>query len=332
MTAADLRDSFGRPLRDLRISVTDRCNFRCTYCMPKEIFGKDFPFMPKDNIMTFEEIDRLAGIFISLGVKKIRLTGGEPLLRRNIHQLISMLSLRDVEVAMTTNGVLLPRYAPSLSAAGLDRITVSLDALDESTFATITDSGHTVAAVLAGIEAAESVGLGPIKINTVVKRDINEDEILQLVERFSDRDIAVRFIEYMDVGNSNGWSMDDVVSAEEIREAIGDLSEIPANNPSDVSKNYRLPNGGEVGIISSVTEPFCNECTRARISSDGKLFTCLFSNRGLDILSLMRDGKDDTEISNTIKQIWKSRDDRYSEIRSHKSSIADRVEMSYIGG
>ncbi len=332
MTVADLRDSFGRPLRDLRISVTDRCNFRCTYCMPKEIFGKDFPFMPKDNIMTFEEIDRLAGIFISLGVKKIRLTGGEPLLRRNIHQLISMLSLRDVEVAMTTNGVLLPRYAPSLSAAGLDRITVSLDALDESTFATITDSGHTVAAVLAGIEAAESVGLGPIKINTVVKRDINEDEILQLVERFSDRDIAVRFIEYMDVGNSNGWSVDDVVSAEEIREAIGDLSEIPPNNPSDVSKNYRLPNGGEVGIISSVTEPFCNECTRARISSDGKLFTCLFSNRGLDILSLMRDGKDDTEISNTIKQIWKSRDDRYSEIRSHKSSIADRVEMSYIGG
>ncbi len=332
MTVADLRDSFGRPLRDLRISVTDRCNFRCTYCMPKEIFGKDFPFMPKDNIMTFEEIDRLAGIFISLGVKKIRLTGGEPLLRRNIHQLISMLSLRDVEVAMTTNGVLLPRYAPSLSAAGLDRITVSLDALDESTFATITDSGHTVAAVLAGIEAAESVGLGPIKINTVIKRDINEDEILQLVERFSDRDIAVRFIEYMDVGNSNGWSMDDVVSAEEIREAIGDLSEIPANNPSDVSKNYRLPNGGEVGIISSVTEPFCNECTRARISSDGKLFTCLFSNRGLDIMSLMRDGKDDTEISNTIKQIWKSRDDRYSEIRSHKSSIADRVEMSYIGG
>lgn len=332
MTVADLRDSFGRPLRDLRISVTDRCNFRCTYCMPKEIFGKDFPFMPKDNIMTFEEIDRLAGIFISLGVKKIRLTGGEPLLRRNIHQLISMLSLRDVEVAMTTNGVLLPRYAPSLSAAGLDRITVSLDALDESTFATITDSGHTVAAVLAGIEAAESVGLGPIKINTVIKRDINEDEILRLVERFSDRDIAVRFIEYMDVGNSNGWSMDDVVSAEEIREAIGDLSEIPANNPSDVSKNYRLPNGGEVGIISSVTEPFCNECTRARISSDGKLFTCLFSNRGLDIMSLMRDGKDDTEISNTIKQIWKSRDDRYSEIRSHKSSIADRVEMSYIGG
>ena len=189
--------------------------------MPKEIFGKDFPFMPKGNIMTFEEIDRLAGIFISLGVRKIRLTGGEPLLRKNINQLISMLSLRDVEVEMTTNGVLLPRYAPSLSAAGLDRVTVSLDALDESTFAAITDSGHTVAAVLAGIEAAESVGLGPIKINTVVKRNTNEQEILQLVERFSNRDIAVRFIEYMDVGNTNGWSMDDVVSAEEIREELG---------------------------------------------------------------------------------------------------------------
>ena len=300
--------------------------------MPKEIFGKDFPFMPRDSIMTFEEIDRLAGIFISLGVRKIRLTGGEPLLRKNIHELISMLALRDVEVAMTTNGVLLPRYAPSLSAAGLDRITVSLDALDESTFAAITDSGHTVAAVLAGIEAAESVGLGPIKINTVIKRDTNENEILDLVERFSDRDIAVRFIEYMDVGNTNGWSMDDVVSAEEIREKIGGLSVIPPKNPGDVSKNYRLPDGGEIGIISSVTEPFCNECTRARISSDGRLFTCLFSNKGFDILSLLRDGKEDNEISDAIQHIWGSRDDRYSEVRTQKSRIGDRIEMSYIGG
>jgi len=300
--------------------------------MPKEIFGKDFPFMPRDSIMTFEEIDRLAGIFISLGVRKIRLTGGEPLLRKNIHELISMLALRDVEVAMTTNGVLLPRYAPSLSAAGLDRITVSLDALDESTFAAITDSGHTVAAVLAGIGAAESVGLGPIKINTVIKRDTNENEILDLVERFSDRDIAVRFIEYMDVGNTNGWSMDDVVSAEEIREKIGGLSVIPPKNPGDVSKNYRLPDGGEIGIISSVTEPFCNECTRARISSDGRLFTCLFSNKGFDILSLLRDGKEDSEISDAIQHIWGSRDDRYSEVRTQKSRIGDRIEMSYIGG
>jgi len=300
--------------------------------MPKEIFGKDFPFMPRDSIMTFEEIDRLAGIFISLGVRKIRLTGGEPLLRKNIHELISMLALRDVEVAMTTNGVLLPRYAPSLSAAGLDRITVSLDALDESTFAAITDSGHTVAAVLAGIEAAESVGLGPIKINTVIKRDTNENEILDLVERFSDRDIAVRFIEYMDVGNTNGWSMDDVVSAEEIREKIGGLSVIPPKNPGDVSKNYRLPDGGEIGIISSVTEPFCNECTRARISSDGRLFTCLFSNKGFDILSLLRDGREDSEISDAIQHIWGSRDDRYSEVRTQKSRIGDRIEMSYIGG
>jgi len=330
--AVDLRDSFGRPLHDLRISVTDRCNFRCTYCMPKEVFGKDFPFMPKDSIMSFEEIDRLAGIFVSLGVKKIRLTGGEPLLRKNIHQLISMLSLREVELAMTTNGVLLPRYAPSLSAAGLDRITVSLDALDESTFAAITDSGHTVAAVLAGIEAAESVGLGPIKINTVIKRNTNEEEILELVERFSNREIAVRFIEFMDVGNTNGWSMDEVVSAEEIRDIIGELSTIPPSKPSDVAKKYRLPNGGEVGIISSVTEPFCNECTRARISSDGRLFTCLFSNKGLDILSLMREGKDDSEISTVIQEYWKSRDDRYSEIRSKNSKTEDRVEMSYIGG
>ena len=203
-----LRDTLGRPLRDLRISVTDRCNMRCRYCMPREVFGSDFAFLNKDEILTYEEIDRLAGLFISLGVEKIRLSGGEPLLRRNLDQLISRLALRDVEIAMTTNGVLLPRYAPALSAAGLDRVTVSLDALDEATFAAITDSGHTVAAVLAGIEAAESVGLGPIKINTVVKKDANEDELVDLVERFSNRDIAVRFIEFMDVGTTNGWAMD----------------------------------------------------------------------------------------------------------------------------
>ena len=217
----DLGDRLGRPLKDLRISVTDRCNFRCRYCMPREVFGKDFPFLERAEIMSFEEIDRLAGIFIDLGVEKIRLTGGEPLLRKNLPDLISMLSMRGVEIAMTTNGVLLPRYAPALSAAGLDRVTVSLDAIDESTFAAITDSGHTVASVIAGIEAAESVGLGPIKINTVVKKNSNEDEILDLVERFSSRDIAIRFIEYMDVGTTNGWSMEEVVTAEEIRSIIG---------------------------------------------------------------------------------------------------------------
>ena len=320
-------------MRDLRISVTDRCNFRCKYCMPKEVFGKDFPFMPRENLMTFEEIDRIAGIFISLGVKKIRLTGGEPLLRRNLHELVSMLSMRDAEIAMTTNGVLLPRYAPALSAAGLDRVTVSLDAIDESTFAAITDSGHTVAAVLAGIEAAEPVGLGPVKINTVVKRNSNENEILDIIERFSSRDIAVRFIEYMDVGTTNGWSLDEVVSASEIRDIIGDFEKITPENKSDVAKRYNLPDGGEVGIISSVTEPFCNDCTRARLSSDGRLFTCLFSNKGLDLLSPIRDGATDDHITDLIREHWNARKDRHSEERArHSTKKKEKVEMSYIGG
>ncbi len=289
--------------------------------------------MPRENLMTFEEIDRIAGIFISLGVKKIRLTGGEPLLRRNLHELVSMLSMRDAEIAMTTNGVLLPRYAPALSAAGLDRVTVSLDAIDESTFAAITDSGHTVAAVLAGIEAAESVGLGPVKINTVVKRNSNENEILDIIERFSSRDIAVRFIEYMDVGTTNGWSLDEVVSASEIRDIIGDFEKITPENKSDVAKRYKLPNGGEVGIISSVTEPFCNDCTRARLSSDGRLFTCLFSNKGLDLLSPIRDGATDDHITDLIREHWNVRKDRYSEERAlHSTKKKEKVEMSYIGG
>ncbi len=328
----DLGDRLGRPLKDLRISVTDRCNFRCRYCMPREVFGKDFPFLERGGIMSFEEIDRFAGIFIDLGVEKIRLTGGEPLLRKNLPDLISMLSMRDVEIAMTTNGVLLPRYAPALSAAGLDRVTVSLDAIDESTFAAITDSGHTVASVIAGIEAAESVGLGPIKINTVVKKNSNEDEILDLVERFSNRDIAIRFIEYMDVGTTNGWSMEEVVTAEEIRSIIGADEQIAPDKKSDVAKRYRLAKGGEIGIISSVTEPFCGDCTRARLSADGRLFTCLFSSKGADLLSMMRDGLTDKELAETIETIWRNREDRYSEIRSEQTTVPDRIEMSYIGG
>ena len=328
----DLGDRLGRPLKDLRISVTDRCNFRCRYCMPREVFGKDFPFLERGGIMSFEEIDRFAGIFIDLGVEKIRLTGGEPLLRKNLPDLISMLSMRDVEIAMTTNGVLLPRYAPALSAAGLDRVTVSLDAIDESTFAAITDSGHTVASVIAGIEAAESVGLGPIKINTVVKKNSNEDEILDLIERFSNRDIAIRFIEYMDVGTTNGWSMEEVVTAEEIRSIIGADEQIAPDKKSDVAKRYRLAKGGEIGIISSVTEPFCGDCTRARLSADGRLFTCLFSSKGADLLSMMRDGLTDKELAETIETIWRNREDRYSEIRSEQTTVPDRIEMSYIGG
>ena len=328
----DLGDRLGRPLKDLRISVTDRCNFRCRYCMPREVFGKDFPFLERAEIMSFEEIDRLAGIFIDLGVEKIRLTGGEPLLRKNLPDLISMLSMRGVEIAMTTNGVLLPRYAPALSAAGLDRVTVSLDAIDESTFAAITDSGHTVASVIAGIEAAESVGLGPIKINTVVKKNSNEDEILDLVERFSSRDIAIRFIEYMDVGTTNGWSMEEVVTAEEIRSIIGVDEQITPDKKSDVAKRYRLPKGGEVGVISSVTEPFCGDCTRARLSADGRLFTCLFSSRGTDLLTMMRAGLTDKELVKAIETTWRNREDRYSEIRSEQASASNRIEMSYIGG
>ncbi|MED5306466.1 MAG: GTP 3',8-cyclase MoaA [Candidatus Thermoplasmatota archaeon] len=328
----DLGDRLGRPLKDLRISVTDRCNFRCRYCMPREVFGKDFPFLERAEIMSFEEIDRLAGIFIDLGVEKIRLTGGEPLLRKNLPDLISMLSMRGVEIAMTTNGVLLPRYAPALSAAGLDRVTVSLDAIDESTFAAITDSGHTVASVIAGIEAAESVGLGPIKINTVVKKNSNEDEILDLVERFSSRDIAIRFIEYMDVGTTNGWSMEEVVTAEEIRSIIGVDEQITPDKKSDVAKRYRLPKGGEVGVISSVTEPFCGDCTRARLSADGRLFTCLFSSRGTDLLTMMRAGLTDKELAKAIETTWRNREDRYSEIRSEQASASNRIEMSYIGG
>ena len=328
----DLGDRLGRPLKDLRISVTDRCNFRCRYCMPREVFGKDFPFLERAEIMSFEEIDRLAGIFIDLGVEKIRLTGGEPLLRKNLPDLISMLSMRGVEIAMTTNGVLLPRYAPALSAAGLDRVTVSLDAIDESTFAAITDSGHTVASVIAGIEAAESVGLGPIKINTVVKKNSNEDEILDLVERFSSRDIAIRFIEYMDVGTTNGWSMEEVVTAEEIRSIIGVDEQITPDKKSDVAKRYRLPKGGEVGVISSVTEPFCGNCTRARLSADGRLFTCLFSSRGTDLLTMMRAGLTDKELAKAIETTWTNREDRYSEIRSEQASASNRIEMSYIGG
>ena len=325
-------DRLGRTLRDLRISVTDRCNFRCTYCMPREVFGKDFPFMERSHIMTFEEIDRLVEIFVSLGVEKVRLTGGEPLLRRNLHELVSMLSMRDIEVAMTTNGVLLPRYAPALSAAGLDRVTVSLDAIDEATFAAITDSGHTVASVLAGIEAAESVGLGPIKINTVVRRGSNEEEILDLLERFSSRQIAVRFIEFMDVGTTNGWSMDEVVTADEIRKKIGAAKQIPPDRGSDVAKRYRLPQGNEVGIITSVTEPFCRQCTRARISADGRLFTCLFASSGLDLLTPMREGMSNREIKSLIEERWKGRQDRYSELRSEETIGKERVEMSYIGG
>ena len=328
MRVLDTRD---RALRDLRISVTDRCNMRCRYCMPREVFGADFPYLPRADVLTYEEIDRLVGLFVSLGVEKIRLTGGEPLLRKDLSTLVSMLSMHGVEIAMTTNGVLLPRYAPALSAAGLDRVTVSLDAIDEATFAEITDSGHTVAAVLAGIEAAESVGLGPIKINTVVKRGVNEDEILPLVERFSNRDIAVRFIEYMDVGTTNGWAMEDVVPTSEVKERLGLLLPLSSMHRGEVAKRYTLENRGEVGFITSVTEPFCGDCNRARLSADGHLYTCLFASEGLDLITPLRAGASDAEILALIEQTWSLRDDNYSERRSSEPE-SEKVEMSYIGG
>ena len=328
----ELRDARNRPLRDLRISVTDRCNMRCRYCMPREVFGANFPFLSRADVLTFEEIDRLVGLFTSLGVEKIRLSGGEPLLRKDLHELISMLALHGPELAMTTNGVLLPRYAPALSAAGLDRVTVSLDAIDEATFAAITDSGHTVAAVLAGIEAAESVGLGPIKINTVVKKGVNESELLDLVERFSSRNIATRFIEYMDVGTTNGWDLQDVVTAQEIRELLGPLESVPPTHPGEVAKRFQLPQGGEVGLITSVTEPFCGDCNRVRLSADGHLYTCLFASEGLDLLTPLRSGATDEELLELIRSCWLNREDRYSELRAESSSSISRVEMSYIGG
>ena len=326
-----LLDKLGRPLRDLRISVTDRCNFRCTYCMPKEIFGKDFPYLEKSPHNDLEEIDRLVEIFTRLGVKKVRLTGGAAIEKEPLGTSLNAFD-PDLEIALTTNGVLLPRYAPALSAAGLDRVTVSLDAIDEGTFASITDSGHTVAAVLAGIEAAESVGLGPIKINTVVKRNVNENEILDLISRFSSRDIAVRFIEYMDVGSTNGWKMDDVVPAREILQIVGPVKSIEPSSPSDVAKMYRMEGGGQVGVISSVTEPFCGSCSRARISADGRLFPCLFSNSGLDLLSPLRQGAEDEFLEEEISRFWTSRTDRYSEVRTDSNNNGNKIEMSYIGG
>lgn len=329
-------DTRGRTLRDLRISVTDRCNMRCRYCMPREVFGADFPYLPRADVLTYEEIDRLVGLFVTLGVEKIRLTGGEPLLRKDLSTLVSMLSMHGVEIAMTTNGVLLPRYAPALSAAGLDRVTVSLDAIDEATFAEITDSGHTVAAVLAGIEAAESVGLGPIKINTVVKRAVNEDEILPLVERFSNRDIAVRFIEYMDVGSCNGWSRAEVVSRDEILRLLHTefaLEPVVAQELGEVARRWRhVDGGGEIGIISSVSEPFCGDCCRARLSADGHLYTCLFASAGHDLKEPLRAGASDSELRELVTGIWQGRSDRYSEERAEMTEDVQRIEMSYIGG
>jgi len=341
--ALPVRDTLQRPLRDLRISVTDRCNLRCTYCMPREIFDESHNFLPRAELLTFEEIERLARQFIRLGVKKIRLTGGEPLLRRGIEQLIEKLArLRTSEgapldIALTTNAVLLAKKARGLKDAGLARVTVSLDGLSDATFKQMSDSGVAVATVLDGIAAAQDAGLGPVKVNMVVKRGVNEHEIVPMAEHFRHSGVVLRFIEFMDVGSSNGWRMDDVVSARDILQRIGahhPLAAIDPDYPGEVAARWRYADGaGEVGVIASVTRAFCHECTRARLSTDGKLYTCLFAGDGLDLRAPLRAAQSDTVLTNLIAAAWGQRNDRYSQQRHLMTERPQsKVEMSYIGG
>ena len=332
-----LTDTLNRPLRDLRISVTDRCNFRCVYCMPKEVFGSDYQFLERSQILSFEEITRLARIFVAHGVRKIRLTGGEPLVRRDLYQLVSMLSsLPDLDLTLTTNGSLLAKQAQKLKNAGLKRVTVSLDSLDDAVFKAMNDVDFPVEKVLEGIEAAASAGLGPIKVNMVVKRGLNESSILPMARYFRAKGHILRFIEYMDVGHSNGWRMNDVVSAAEIIKMIDaeiPLEPLDPNYRGEVAERWRYKDGsGEVGVIASVTQAFCSTCNRARISAEGKLYTCLFAVKGHDLRDLMRGGATDDEISRSIAHVWGKRTDRYSELRSENTIDLPKVEMSHIGG
>ncbi|REK37217.1 MAG: GTP 3',8-cyclase MoaA [Actinobacteria bacterium] len=332
-------DTLGRPVRDLRISVTDRCNFRCTYCMPKEIFGPEYRFLSRDEKLTYEEITRVAGLFAERGVTKLRLTGGEPLLRREIEKLIAMLAgVGGIDdLTLTTNASLLARKAETLKEAGLMRVTVSLDALDDPTFMAMNDVDYPVETVLEGIKVASDAGLGPIKINAVVQRGVNEHAVVDLARYFRGTGHIVRFIEYMDVGTTNGWRLDDVVPALEMIEAVNQefsLEPLQPNYVGEVAKRYRYKDGGgEIGVIASVTQPFCGDCTRVRLSPDGSIFTCLFSGSGTDLKEPIREGASDMEIGEIIDRVWAKRADRYSEIRSSQTvSIGQRVEMSYIGG
>jgi cyclic pyranopterin phosphate synthase len=344
-----LADRHGRPLRDLRISVTDRCNFRCTYCMPKEVFDRDYRFLPQPDLLTFEEITRLARVFVAHGVRKLRLTGGEPLLRKNIEVLVQMLAgLRDaqgepLDLTLTTNASLLARKAEALARAGLRRVTVSLDALDDAVFRRMNDVDFPVADVLAGIDAAVAAGLGPVKVNMVVQRGTNDHEIVPMARHFRERHggrVVLRFIEFMDVGTTNGWRMDEVLpSAEVVRrldEAFG-LQALEPSQPGETAARWAYRDGlGEVGVISSVTQPFCGDCNRARLSTEGRLFLCLFATQGHDLRALLRGGHDDQQLAAAIGHIWSGRDDRYSELRHAQSPEAAgtgrRIEMHYIGG
>ncbi len=341
-TGGTRADTRGRLLRDLRISVTDRCNFRCTYCMPKSVFGKEYKFLPKTELLSFEEISRLTRLFVACGVEKIRLTGGEPLLRKNLEVLIEVLAVlktpdgQPLDLTLTTNASLLSRKAKSLKAAGLQRVTVSLDSLDEAVFRAMNDVDFAVADVLQGIDAAHDAGFAPIKINMVVRKGVNDQDIVAMARRFKGSGHIVRFIEFMDVGSSNGWHMNEVVpSAEIVRRISAVLPLIAAepNYPGEVAERWAYADGsGEIGVISSVTQAFCSTCTRARLSTDGQLYTCLFAQSGHDLRALMRSGKSDGQIAGAIGLIWNQREDRYSEIRTAATSRTKKIEMSYIGG
>jgi cyclic pyranopterin phosphate synthase len=328
-------DRLGRPLRDLRISVTDRCNFRCVYCMPKSVFGAQYRFLDRKELLTFEEIARVARVAIGLGVRKLRLTGGEPLVRKDVEGLIGLLAPLGAELTLTTNASLLALKARALADAGLDRVTVSLDSLDNETFKAMNDVDFPVAKVLDGIEAAAAAGL-PVKVNAVVKRGLNDDGIVEMARFFRERGHTLRFIEYMDVGATNGWRLDDVVPAREIVDRIS--AELPlepadASYRGEVAQRWRYRDGsGEIGVIASVTQPFCGDCTRARISAEGRLYTCLFGVRGHDLRATIRGGASDDELGDRLRGIWGARTDRYSELRTEATAALPKVEMSYIGG
>ena len=336
MTDSDLLDRLGRPLRDLRISVTDRCNFRCRYCMPRERFGENHTFLPRRAYLSFEEIEKVVTACRPLGLEKVRITGGEPLLRPDLHDLISQISSTGVEVALTTNASLLSGQAPRLADAGLDRVTVSLDALDPKIHSQMTDSSIPVEVVLGGIDAALEAGLSPVKVNCVVQRGVNETEVAPLVRRFKGTGVTVRFIEYMDVGRTNGWQLGQVVPSADLLRYLQEefeLEPVESSSPSDVARRWAHSDGsGEVGFISSVSEPFCGDCVRARLSADGRLHTCLFASGGHDLRAIIHNGVDGDALSEAIAAIWSRRDDRYSEVRSEETSALPRVEMSYIGG
>ncbi len=335
--AATLTDRRGRPLRDLRISITDRCNFRCVYCMPKAVFGRDYPFLPKAEILSFEEIFRVARIFAAHGVTKIRLTGGEPLLRHGVEDLVAMLAqIPGIELTLTTNGSLLAGKARALRDAGLDRVTVSLDALDEETFHKMNDVDVPVSRVLEGIAAATDAGLAPVKVNMVVKRGTNDHAILAMADHFRGSGHILRFIEYMDVGSSNGWRMNEVLPSGDVIARIHEhfpLEAIDPNYNGEVAQRWRYRDGsGEIGVISSVTQAFCSTCTRLRLSTEGKLYTCLFAESGHDLRALLHSGSSDEEINSFITKLWTARGDHYSELRSSGNAPLKKIEMSYIGG